>query len=252
MAITTISNGFEADGQFLPANQDTWADLGSSPFGTWESWRVYNTNPATMTVTIFEDTLASASRLPILEFEYVGEITATLKIADAVDSSLTLISPTTINMVQDTEYSPVAGRYYEYTLTLSTDSNVTDPIMTSPVLTMFDGKTTEFQEGIDTSALGGSIDGREIITNIPTVTALVATAREGGTTYSPITYQDRQYAVPDDFVFTEAAIVVNVVSLSPPTIRCFDLNNESIDAIVDIYVQGLGSIVLTTQGVVAI
>lgn len=250
MAITTITNGFDADGQFIPANQDTWADLGSSPYATWQNWTAWNNNPASMTVTIFEDTQAVASRLPLLLFQYIGAITVTLKIADQVDSSLTLISPTTINMVEDTEYSPVAGRYYEYTITLSVDSTGALPIMTTPVLSMFDGKTTEFQEGVDTSALGGTIDGRELATNIATATALVATAREGGTTYSPITYQDRQYAVPDDFVFTEAAIIVNVVSLSPPTIRCFDLNNESIDAIVDVYIQGLGSIVLTTDGVV--
>lgn len=251
MAITTITNGNIQDEQFVANSQDTWADLGSSPFGTWATWTAWNTNPDSMTIVIFEDTQISSTKLPLLEFRAEGAVTVELKTSDSIDSNLILQSPDTITFVENTEVTPPTAQYYQWTITVAPDSNTVLPLISSPVLGFIDARDTVFIEGIDTSTLSGTIDAREIETDIATVTALIATAREGGVTYSPTTYPDRQYAVPDDFVFDIAAIIVNTVSLAPPKIRCFDLNNESIDAVVDIYLEGLGSIVLTTEGVVA-
>ena len=75
------------------------------------------------------------------------------------------------------------------------------------------------------------------------------TAREAGTTYSTGLLRDRVYAIPDDYVFQENSIQVNIVSKSNKTIRCFDLNGESIDAVVDVLIQGLPKIALGPTGV---
>jgi hypothetical protein len=248
---TTIDQGQEQPGGFIGAPcAITWADLSSTSngYGAWSAWQDWNPEPGTISVTVLEDAGSIDTRLPLLSFGSQGTATVTLKIADTMDSN-GLVSPTTYNLAFDTGQSIVAGRYYEYTITVTADSTVINPIMSIPQLDFQTVRNTEYYESIDTSTLSGTIEAREIETTVPTVTSIVATARQEGVTYSSGLLQDRVYAIPDDYVFQENAIVVNIVSLSPPKIRCFDLNGESIDAIVDIIVRGSPQIVLTPNGV---
>lgn len=250
MSVTTITNAYYSETAFYPNSNVDWGELGSSPYGTWQSWTTWAQIPSSFTLVLFEDAGFKDSRLPVLSMIWEGELTVQLKISDDVDSNLNLIGATTYNLSPGNTYSPIAGRYYEYTLTLAPDSNTVIPYMTSPLLDFETGRSQQFLESVDTATLAGTIDARQIDTTIGTVTAIVAVAQQEGVTYSSGLFQDRQYSVPDDFVFQENAIVVNIVDKSVPTIRCFDLNGESIDAVVDIWIQGLPSLQLTDQGVV--
>jgi hypothetical protein len=248
MSLITTTNGFYSQGRLFPTSNLDWSELASSPFGTWTNWTKWNPDPKTITVKVFEETDSIANRLPTFDFNTDGTVTAQLKIANAVDSNLSLIGGTTTSMTLGTEVTPAAGRYYEFTITIAPNSNT--PTTTLGTFDFNTDEITQFIENINTATLSGTIDSRTITTNIPTVTALVVTATEAGVTYSSGNLQDRVYAIPDDYTFQENAIVTNIVSKIPPKIRCFDLNGESIDAVVDILIKGLGKIVLIAQGIV--
>ena len=242
-AVNTNNNRIVATGNL------TWTTLGTTVSGDWSNWTRWNYSPNNITVKVQEDAGSIATRLPLISLIYDGELTVTLKIANTVDSTNTLVSPTITTLTANTEFSPVKGRYYEYTLAISTDSNLTVPQLQTPSITFSDDRITDLQEEVSTSTLGGTIDARPLTTSIGSVTGIFVTAREAGTTYSTGLLRDRVYAIPDDYVFQENSIQVNIVSKSNKTIRCFDLNGESIDAVVDVLIQGLPKIALGPTGV---
>ena len=242
-AVNTNNNRIVATGTL------TWTTLGTTVSGDWSNWTRWNYSPNNITVKVQEDAGSIANRLPLISLTYDGELAVTLKIANTVDSTNTLVSPTITTLTANTEFSPVKGRYYEYTLTISTDSNLTVPQLQTPSINFSDDRITDLQEEVSTSTLGGTIDARPLTTSIGSVTGIFVTAREAGTTYSSGLLRDRVYAIPDDYVFQENSIQVNIVSKSNKTIRCFDLNGESIDAVVDVLIQGLPKIALGPTGV---
>ena len=242
-AVNTNNNRIVATGNL------TWTTLGTTVSGDWSNWTRWNYSPKNITVKVQEDAGSIATRLPLISLIYDGELAVTLKIANTVDSTNTLVSPTITTLTANTEFSPVKGRYYEYTLTISTDSAFTVPQLQTPSISFSDDRITDLQEEVSTSTLGGTIDARPLTTSIGSVTGIFVTAREAGTTYSTGLLRDRVYAIPDDYVFQENSIQVNIVSKSNKTIRCFDLNGESIDAVVDVLIQGLPKIALGPTGV---
>ena len=242
-AVNTNNNRIVATGTL------TWTTLGTTVSGDWSNWTRWNYSPNNITVKVQEDAGSIATRLPLISLIYDGELSVTLKIANTVDSTNTLVSPTITTLTANTEFSPVKGRYYEYTLTISTDSAFTVPQLQTPSINFSDDRITDLQEEVSTSTLGGTIDARPLTTSIGSVTGIFVTAREAGTTYSTGLLRDRVYAIPDDYVFQENSIQVNIVSKSNKTIRCFDLNGESIDAVVDVLIQGLPKIALGPTGV---
>ena len=256
MTTTTISQGIEANGGVIQAtDQTTWADLGSSPFASWANWTTWHPNPNSVIIQVDIDTFTDALRTPILDVRMQGELSVELKITNSVftdsngfESGLFAGEETTVDFT-DPEEIYVRGRFYRWTITVATDSN-----LTTPLLFMYSASFTELEDSetfqdLDTSTLTGTINAREIASTIGVCSQIIATAHQEGVTYSSGQFQDRQYSVPDDFVFQENAIVVNIVSKAPPTIRCFDLNGESIDAIVDVRLVGLKKITLTDSGV---
>ena len=242
-AVNTNNNRIVATGTL------TWTTLGTTVSGDWSNWTRWNYSPNNITVKVQEDAGSIANRLPLISLTYDGELSVTLKIANTVDSTNTLVSPTITTLTANTEFSPVKGRYYEYTLTIATDSDGTVPQLQTPSIMFSDDRITDLQEEVSTSTLGGTIDARPLTTSIGSVTGIFVTAREAGTTYSSGLLRDRVYAIPDDYVFQENSIQVNIVSKSNKTIRCFDLNGESIDAVVDVLIQGLPKIALGPTGV---
>lgn len=250
MATITVVTGVELGPIYTARSNDDWTDLSSSPTGSWANWHIWNTNPTTVQIKILEDAGSIDARLPLLNISVQGTATYSLKISDTVDSNLTPVSPTTINFSGSTTYSFVSGRYYEYTITATGNADTPIPVITGPQIIFERGGVEEYLYDLNTATLTGTIDARVVDSTIGVVTTLVATAQQEGVTYSSGLLQDRVYAVPDDYVFQENAIVVNTVSKSPPTIRCFDLNGESIDAVVDVYLKGLPKITATADGIV--
>jgi hypothetical protein len=250
MATITVVTGTALGPVYTARSNDDWLDLSSSPVATWANWRSWNTNPTTVQIKVFEDAGSIDARLPLLDVSVQGAATYSLKISNTVDSNLNLVSPTTINFSGTTTYSFVSGRYYEYTITATGNTDTPIPVITGPQIIFEKGGVEEYLYELNTATLSGTIDARELDSTIGVVTTLVATAKEAGVTYSNGSLRDRVYAIPDDYVFQENAIIVNTVSKSPPKIRCFDLNGESIDALVDVYLKGLPKITATASGIV--
>lgn len=247
----TINAGQEQRGGVIGAPcAIAWSDLSSTSngYGSWSNWTNWNPQPGTIDITVLEDAGTIDARLPVLTFSWQGDLTVTLKVADSYDSN-GLVSPTTYNLIEGTAQSITLGRWYEYTITVAPDSNTIEPTLVRPTLEFNDVRLTQTLESVDTSTLAGTIAAREITTTVSTVSSIIATARQEGVTYPSGLLQDRVYSIPDDYVFQENAIIVNTVSLSPPKIRCFDLNGESIDAVVDLQITGVGQIVLTIDGI---
>lgn len=248
---TTITAGFKEFGRIVPTGGITWADLGSSPYGSWANWTNFNPSPNNIQIEILVDSEVIANRSPNLTYTGEGEVTVSLEYGSEVDSNLNILSGTTINFVQGTTYSVPQARYYLWTVTVTTDSNLTLPTLTFPDAGFTTALLDDIQSDVDTSTLTGTIDAREIDTDIGVAIDFIATAHQEGVTYSSGQLQDRVYAVPDDYIFQENAVIVNIVSKTPPTIRCFDLNGESIDAVIDLQITGLPEIQLTDDGVVS-
>lgn len=253
----TLTNAYTGRlGEVFPTDNTTWQDLGSSPYATWANWTAWNPDPKTITVQLDVDTINNNPKIPLLRVVYQGEITVTLKITDSfttdsqgIETGLFAGEETTIT-VTDTAQDWVNGRFFRWIVTLSTDSALVPPMLFVIKEEFSDVNITEFQANINTATLSGTIDARQITTAVSVVDTLIVTATEQGNTYSSGLLQDRTYVRPDDYVFQENSIIVNTVSKSPPTIRCFDLNGESIDATVDVYIRGYPKILLTENGVV--
>lgn len=253
---TTISSGLQTQGDIIqPLDSTTWGDLGSTPFGTWAAWTTWHPSPQTITLQIDLDQGESTLRQPLLTLNYQGTVSGTLKItstayvdSDGNESGLFAGEETTVTL-SEVAAGYVAGRFYRWNLNIDTDSNLTIPLLFSANPRFNNTPIEEIQDSVDTSALSGTIAAREIDTAISVIKNLVVTAQQEGVTYSSGLLQDRVLAVPDDYVFQENAIIVNVVDKATAKIRCFDLNGESIDAIVDIRITGFPQITLTANGV---
>lgn len=253
---TTILSGLQTQGDIIqPLDNETWADLGSSPYGTWSSWTTWHPNPQTLSVQIDLDQGTATLRQPLIDIDFQGQLSGTLKITStvSVDSNLNESGlfggeETTVTL-SEVASGYVAGRFYRWTLNFDTDSNLTIPLVLSARPRFNETPIEQVQDSVDTSTLTGTIAAREIDTAISVVKNLVVTAQQEGVTYSSGLLQDRVLAVPDDYVFQENAIIVNIVDKAQATIRCFDLNGESIDAVVDIRISGFPEIRLTETGV---
>jgi len=247
MSTITITSGYQGEGgKFFPTDNTDWVDLGSSPYATWSSWTSWNPSPNSIQLQVDDDLGSSDFRTPLLSLSYQGQLTVTLKISNTGSFSG---EETTINFVAGTTYTYVSGRYYRFLITVATDSSTPVPNCGIPNTTYQKEQVTEFSRAVNTQTLGGTIDARPITSSVGMVEVLVATAEQSGVTYSSGLLQDRVYAIPDDYVFQENAIIVNIVTKNPPVIRCFDLNGESIDARVDVFIQGLPKLQITTRGI---
>jgi hypothetical protein len=250
---TTITQGFEATSKINATGTVSWTSLGTSPFATWSNWTKWNPVPNNIIVVVEEDTGAVSQKTPLLACVAEGAMSITLVIGDTLNASGVIVPHTTITFAANTDYDYVAGRYYKATVTIAGNSEYPVPeISYAPRFTFANEQIVENKFNINTATLGGTIDARPVATDlIGTVTGCIITAQEEGVTYSSGQLQDRQYAIPDNYTFQENAIVTNVVSKVPLKIRCFDLNGESIDAVVDIQIYGLSEIRQGTEGIIA-
>lgn len=256
--IITITSGVAVAGvQYQPTDNTDWSELGSSPYGTWASWTTWHPTPNNIVLVIEVDAGSIDLRTPILQMTVKGEIeSAQLKITSTTVTDSNGVpegafaGEETTYAISTTPVSYVAGRHYRWTVTVGQSSNDLIPLVLGINAGFSTETTTEIFREVNTATLSGTIDARVINTaNIGVCRVLLVTAHQSGTTYSSGLLQDRVYAIPDDYVFQENAITANIVSKAPPTIRCFDLNGESIDALVDIYVEGLPKVQLQSNGV---
>lgn len=253
-AITTITQGFEATSKINATGSVPWSDLATSPYGTWANWTSWNPVPNNIVIVLEEDTDGVSQKTPLLDCVAQGAMAITLVIGDTRHPTTgAIVAHTTITFAANTDYDYLPGRYYQATITISPSTEYAVPeVSFAPRFNFSNDLIVENKFNVNTATLGGTIDARPVSTDIiGTVTGVIITAQEEGVTYSSGLLRDRVYAVPDDYVFQENAIVTNVVSKAPLAIRCFDLNGESIDAVVDLQIFGLSEIRQGPEGIIA-
>ena len=130
MTTYTVLQGANDGQAVVPAQSITWGDLGSSPYGSWSnwtSWKIEDVDP-TISLQIDDDQGSVGFRTPVLIHRYDGDISVNLKISD---TGTFTGEETAYNFAFETPTSYVAGRYYRWTITVTTDSNTTRPVLYS-------------------------------------------------------------------------------------------------------------------------
>lgn len=246
MAIT-ITQGVDLGFGITSAGQTTWADLASSPYSTWDSWTIWNPQPQDIIIEIQEDLETKTLRTPQLTYEAQGAVTIVLEIADSIDSAGDLVSPTTINLVEGTEFEYVAGRYYKATVTVTTDANTLIPLILSPRLSTAQNYQFEYQSDVDTSTLSGDFNaGLTVANNIGVVDHVLMTA-------TPYTYCEELNGVYwEDVYVAPLAASANWRSKNPLKITTSGQsgsNTVQSHTFVDIQIRGLPLITQTATGI---
>lgn len=172
MTTKTIIAGAQYGDAFARANSYTWDDLGSSPFGSWDnltSWRIPD---GAVVLQLDDDMLTVDYRTPTVDWISAGDVSVTLKISD---TGTFTGEETTYNLTYLSETSYVAGRYYRWTLTVTANSEVDEPVI-NPIFTRYTQNLvieSLNDVGIDSSPL------TTINTNLGIVKNIQATALQG-------------------------------------------------------------------------
>jgi hypothetical protein len=127
MTTVTVLTGEQVSDIYTPVNAFDWADLGSSPYGSWSNWTSWRIPANTNVVVQLDDDLGSSDyRIPFLEVIQQGDISISLKISD---TGTFTGEETTVNFVFETPASFSKGRYYRWTLTATANSEFATPII---------------------------------------------------------------------------------------------------------------------------
>lgn len=245
---TTITQGVDLGFGIVSAGLADWSDLGSSPYASWSNWTIWNPEPQDIIVEIQEDLGSKSLRTPQLAYEAQGAVTLVLEIADTVDSSDSLVSPTTINIVDDgTEYDYVAGRHYKVTITVTTDADTAVPLLLSPRFTTAQNYQFEYQSDVDTSTLTGDFNaGLTVDNSLGVVDHVLMTA-------TPYTYCEELTGVYwEDVYVAPLAASANWRSKNPLKITTSGQsgsNTVQSHTFVDIQIRGLPLITQTSTGI---
>lgn len=235
----TLNSGFYNEFQVIEAkNANDWTDTVS-----WTSWNYWNQAPATISITVLDDAGSVAARSPRLSMICQGDLTVSLKLSTTGSFSG---EETTINFVEDTEYSFISARYYRWSISLAVDSATIIPVIAELGATYDSTEREEFIKDLDTSTEGGTISARTITTDLAVVNYCQITSKQNET------LDDRFYVLPDDYTLTATAKTPMIVSKSPLTIRLIDGVGESIDGVIDLHLKGVPKIVLRGTEVVLV
>lgn len=175
----TINAGHETIfSQVLPTDNASWADLASSPYSSWESWTTWHPEPNDIEVVLVDDNITIDYRVPLLDISALGEFSITVDISDTGQFTG---EETTLTLALGTTTSLVRGRYYRYTITVTSDSENLFPILNGVVSNYTQTQLIEVQNDVDVPSQPTDSSGYTLIsTNINTVTNVQATALQGG------------------------------------------------------------------------
>lgn len=175
----TINQGFAAEfGTILPADNVTWADLGSSPYASWSNWTSWHPSPKDIQVTVVDDQLRKDYRIPTLDVESEGELTVALAVSDTGAFSG---EETSVSLTTGVTTPAPQTRYYQYTITVTTDSNTPLPYIGAYRTGYNQELRTEILNDVDVPALPIDSTGFRLVdTTIGTVRNVQATALQGG------------------------------------------------------------------------
>lgn len=125
----TITSGILAnDGVTIrPLGSITWADLGSSPYSSWENWTSWTESPQNIVVNEVYDAGTSAYRVPLVSTEVGGTLTVTV---DVSDTGLFAGEQSTISFASDdVGQDLIKGRYYRWNFTVAPNADYPIPYL---------------------------------------------------------------------------------------------------------------------------
>ena len=213
----TVTQGYQTSyGVYQGTSGITWADLGSSPYGSWTNWTEYKPVPQNVIVRVDDDLGSVVIRTPTCEIEYEGAIASIqLKISSTGSFSG---EETTINFVDGTEYDWVSGRYYRWTIEVEASGEIL-PQITDVITNYATGVIEELINDLDIPSTATDSAGDTVVTNsISTVVNVQATTLQGGV------YVEDDYVIPlqnaaSGYVRTAKNITNSGVTLDSTTVK---------------------------------
>ena len=178
MAITQ-TQGYETSyGVYRGGSGITWADLGSSPYGSWTNWTEYKPVPQNVIVQVDDDLGSDGVRTPTCEIEYNGALTSIeLKISSTGSFSG---EETTIAFTDGVENDWEGGRYYRWTIEVEADG-ATLPQITDVITNYATGYVEELINSLSIPSTAVDSAGHTVVTNtISKVVNVQATTLQGG------------------------------------------------------------------------
>ena len=175
----TVTQGYQnAVDQYLGGSGITWADLGSSPYGSWTNWTEYKPVPQNVIVQVDDDLETIAVRTPTCEIDYEGALTSIqLKISSTGSFSG---EETTINFTDGVAVDWEGGRYYRWTIEVEADGE-TLPLIEDVETSYLTGITQELVNNLSIPSTAVDSSGHTVVTNtISKVVNVQATTLQGG------------------------------------------------------------------------
>lgn len=172
MTLTVITG--EAIGtQVIPAPEITWDDLGSSPFGSWDTWNTWRIATGTTISMRIDDDLGSIDyRIPEIIFDYQGDATISLKISD---TGTFTGEETDVVLDFETPVAFTSGRYYRWSISITSNSETSVPMLYEYFTRYTDTLSVEILNDVDVLASYTT----NLNTNLGLVRNIQATALQG-------------------------------------------------------------------------
>ena len=273
-------------GIYLPKDTLTWDDLGSSPYGSWDTYTTWYKNLSGSTevewTTDIIDFGSSRNLLPVVLINTRRDGT-TSPAAFSTDHPEVLIEAsnnsdmsgsvsTTVTRTTSPEFTALGSyRYYRFTITINSGINTAPQGFTGFEINLLTDSEDEVIENFDTSTVDdGSSTTRTIptrktyggisfvgITPTGTVSDQVVTGVSGGGTGL---YVADGYVTTGYFISTTGSVSTSTITTVPLTqlvstesnsftIRVFKPNTGTeVDSTFDFYVRGLGNAAMDVNG----
>lgn len=205
----TITTGYlDQTMLIVPENQDSWADLGSSPYTTWSSWTTWCSSPTNIVVTFTDDIGAVEYRTPLLTVNAEGSVSTSLDISTT--GSFTG-EETNIPFVSGVEYDYPQGRYFRWTITVASTVDVDVPILRTYATRYNQEYVTEYLDDYDVYAATSTGITPSLTTQLGFVKHIQATAHQGPS------YVEAGYVVDSEPFRTQVPITTTSMALEPGT-----------------------------------
>lgn len=195
----------------VPEDNNTWADLGSSPLATWADWTTWVTDPTDIVVEFTDDIGFISYRTPLLSIEADGDATFELDIST---TGAFTGEESNIPFSTGVEYDYPQGRYFRWTITIS--ANVDNPV---PLLRTFSSRysaeyETEYLDDYEVYANTSTGITPALPTSLGVIKHIQATTHQGPP------YVESGYVIEtqgSEYVRTAVPTTASNITLTPGT-----------------------------------
>tara|TARA_R100000655_G_scaffold31482_3_gene62963 strand:+ start:1641 stop:2522 length:882 start_codon:yes stop_codon:yes gene_type:complete len=284
------TTGFRDEGQqaYVPKDTLTWANLGSSPYGTWDSWTNWYQNLSSSTTLALTTDIFDAGEaievIPIftlstgldgdlgtpVTFDTSNEDKPTYLIEGSNNSDMSSASSITMTRTSAPNYTTIGNfRYWRVTVTIHTGTNAAPNAITGLSFSRLQNFQEETVNGFNTT---GGDDGSSRVRTVPleltysaikfvgiTPTTLVSDTNVTGTSslgnYVQLDYYAEGYTVQSGGAVSSTAITVppicRLVETDPTSvgIELYEPNSgDETDATVDLFVKGYPVVKILDSG----